>query len=167
MSSRLDRRAPVDALGDSLVDEKTGQFTTWLAARSPRRSFLGTMGRLALVTVGGGAAGLTFWTESAYAVGCGCGVSDSVTCSCLSGDNGCPGATCECGCWSTCDNSEPCYPNRTHWCDCCDTNGCTTDCIGGCGGKPKCCFTKEHHGGCGQIGSDVIRCRMRSCGSAC
>lgn len=151
----------IGVIEETPKDERTQQLTRWVASKTPRRSFLGLAGRLTLAVVGGGAAGLLLWEETAYAGGC-CGASNSVGCKCLTGVNLCPSGTCECGCWTAC--TPQCGALTTHWCDCCDTSGCNTQCISGCNNKPKCCFPKEWRGGCGSRDQTIIRCRHYECG---
>lgn len=145
----------------SPMDEQVAFLTRHIAAKSPRRSFLGKLGRLSLAAVAGSAAAVRLLEETAYGHSSCCGASHSVSCSCLTGVNGCPSGTCECGCWSACDAK--CGDRVTRWCDCCDTSGCTKDCVAGCNNEPKCCFHKPYSGGCGTIGETHVRCRKWSC----
>ena len=154
------------------TDESVEVLTRWLADRTPRRAFLGRIGRGLVASSVGGAAALSLFTERAYAGGCGCYGDVSVSCDCLpGGTNACPSGTCECGCWTTC-TSMCTGCNNTQWCDCCNTSAGTPSCVQGCGpdpGRPKNCFNKEWSGGCGTVNQTQIRCRHWFCstGSAC
>lgn len=161
-------------LGERTPEENVEVWTRWLADRTPRRSFLGKMGRGLVASSVGGAAALGLFAEQAYASGgCGCYGDVSVTCACEYGTDACPTGTCECGCWTSC--SAYCTGcSATQWCDCCNTtSNYTTHCVGGCGpapGYPTNCYTKAQGwpGGCG-TGTSVIRCRYYLCtqGPAC
>ncbi len=156
-------------LADSaLLDRITDRMSRALAARVPRRTFLGKVGRYTAAAAVGGTASTLLWQDSALAA-CGtppCGYSSSVSCQCLFGSpsGACPSNTCECGCWVECNHTRCASPHWTQWCDCCWTstpNRC--DCIGSCSCRPNNCFTKEWGGGCGTINVTVIRCRTFSC----
>ena len=147
------------------ADERVTSWARWLAERSPRRSFLGKAGRGLVASSVGGTAALALFAESAYAGGCGCYGSESVTCGCLTGANTCPSGTCQCGCWTTC--SAFCTGcNNTNWCDCCNQTAHSSYCVSSCGtapGRPSNCFSKEWSGGCSTGHS--IRCRYYYCSS--
>lgn len=143
------------------LDRPVRDMTASLAGRVPRRSFLGRAGRLSIAAAAGSAVALKLWEESAYGHDSCCGASHSVSCSCLTGSNVCPSGTCECGCWVECDGN--CGDRGTQWCDCCDTTGCTKDCVAGCSDNPKCCFHKPYSGGCGTRFETHVRCRIRTC----
>src|SRR5215471_17348082 len=104
-------------------DDAVTWLTRWLAERTPRRSFLGKVGRGLVASAVGGTAALSVFSESALASSC--GYDHSVTCGCLTGHSGCPSGTCECGCWQTCGSRCPCGGsgnNVVNWCDCCSTS---------------------------------------------
>jgi hypothetical protein len=143
------------------VDDYVSQLSKTLARRTPRRSFLGTMGRLTVAAGAGGAvggAGALLWAEpaSATALVCG-GATHSAYCGCSSSTTSCPSGSCQCGCWAVC--TTVCDPVLTYYCDCCVSPSCSCTCP--CG--PRCCFRKEWSGGCGTVGSSKIRCRIRFC----
>jgi hypothetical protein len=142
------------------VDDYVSHVSQALARRTPRRSFLGTMGRLAIAAGAGGAvggAGALLWAEPASATATVCGgATHSAYCGCSSSTTSCPSGSCQCGCWAVCNSV--CTPVLTYYCDCCATSSCSCTCP--CG--PRCCFTKEWSGGCGSS-SSRIRCRIRFC----
>lgn len=146
------------------ADERVTSTTRWLAERTPRRSFLGKVGRGLVASSVGGAAALSLFAETAYAGNCGCNGNVSVSCGCLTGTNLCPSDTCECGCWQTCNQvlCPGCLQN-VNWCDCCNTSAKSSDCVPSCESRPKNCFPKEWSGGCSS--GYTIRCRKYRCGS--
>ena len=161
----------IDGLGPGpTIDDYFGRLSQTLAARTPRRSFLGKLGTITIAagvgTVVGG-AGAALWAEpSSIQAACHDGqtacASTSAYCGCSNTHNAsCPSGTCECGCWLSCPSSTYCGVKTTRFCDCCISNGggCSSSCP--CG--PRCCFTKEWSGGCG-TSSWIIRCRVTSCG---
>jgi len=159
------------ASGNTLIiDGRVERASRWLAERTPRRSFIGYVGRASLAAAGGGALAATLFKETAFAITCGCGGDgNSVTCNCLAGStNSCPNGTCQCGAWVDCNQSAPCYPKKTRYTDCCDLSGCATQCVDGCGQYPKCCNKREHSAGtCGVVNQTIIRCRLRECLTNC
>ncbi len=171
------------------IDRLTSIMVRSVAARFPRRSFLGRVGIYTTAAAVGGTSSALLWKESALAAPLVCtsrtcggntytspccwdGVAactaDSVQCQCLSGDAGCPSDTCECGCWIACDNSMCAFPDSVHWCDCCELAGtppssrCTS--ATNCSCHVTDCYPKEHCGStCGTCGSRIIRCRHWTC----
>jgi hypothetical protein len=152
------------------VESATERATRWIAARSPRRSFLGKVGRAMLVSAAGGVGSAVLWQESAQSVP-DCDINGhSVRCVCLTGSNSCPSGTCECGSWGSCPGEgdlTPCSPQITFWHDCCDLSGCTSACVDDCGRGTthKCYYKKPYPGGCGTVNVSVIRCRYYACSS--
>ena len=149
-----------DLPSESFFDISLSRMSRVLAARSPRRSFIGRVGRLT-VAAGAGAVGTILWADPALAARCwngsnSCnGATESAICGCrTSGTGGCPSGTCECGCWNAC--TKFCNAVLTQLCDCCQSGTPTCACSPG---RPKFCFPKEWSGGCGTVGSTVIRCR--------
>ena len=155
---------------ETRAESATEGVTRWIAGRSPRRSFLGTIGRVMLVSATGAAGSTALWEESAQAVPL-CGINGhSVRCYCLTGSNSCPSGTCECGYWGACPGQGDitfCSPKITYWHDCCDLDGCSSACVDDCGRGTmhSCYYHKEYSGGCGTINVSVIRCRYWSCSS--
>src|SRR5216683_741281 len=155
-------------LGESvLLDRITDRMSRALAARVPRRAFLGKVGRYAAAAAVGGTASTLLWQDSALAA-CGtppCGWGESVSCECLFGISRCPSNTCECGCWNECNPGRCPSPQFTKWCDCCWTttpNPC--GCIMSCSCRPNNCFTKTWpDGNCGTINVTKVRCRHFTC----
>jgi hypothetical protein len=151
----------------SRVDEYFGRVSQALAIRTPRRSFLGKLGSLTIAAGAGGAvagAGTALWAEpSSILASCWDGrtacAAESAYCGCSSATTTCPSGTCECGCWSKC-TSRCTGGHVTLFCDCCLSPG---SCGSSCPCGPRCCFTKEWGGGCGNS-SYIIRCRVRRCG---
>lgn len=147
---------------DNGADKRVSNWTRWLAGRTPRRSFLGRAGRGLVASSVGGTAALAVFAESAYAANCGCCCSESVSCGCLTGTNGCPSGTCECGSWITCGTQ--CGHNAMYWHDCCNESYHSSYCDGGCSNRPVNCFSKEWSGGC--TTGYTIRCRYYRCDSS-
>jgi len=180
-----------DTADRDTLDRLTHAMSRRLATRYPRRSFLGRVGRYATAAAVGGTASAMLWQDSAIAklaaaprtctsrtcngtnhtspcchdskAACS---SESVTCSCLTGSNLCPSGTCQCGCWTVCDNSRCTFPNSSMFCDCCETGSPpASSCHSGCSCTVSSCFTKEWSNppGCGTVGTTVIRCRELFC----
>src|SRR5215471_8152584 len=148
---------------ETILDRASTSMTRATASYFPRRSFFGKVGRYTVAAAIGAAAPAILWPDAAYATtGCWdngggtCNGQDSVTCGCLTGFNGCPSGTCQCGCWAACDSSRCPFPASVQFCDCCHPNGVT---------PPTSCFKKEHPSptGCGSVGRNIIRCRSFTC----
>jgi len=158
---------------ETALDRASTLMTRATASYFPRRSFFGKVGRYTVAAAIGIAAPSILWPDAAYATtgcwdggGASCNGQNSVTCGCLTGVNTCPSDTCQCGCWAACDSSKCPFPASVQFCDCCHQNGVTphSSCASAaCSHKPTNCFRKEHPGGCGSVGQNVIRCRMYSC----
>ena len=134
-----------------------------IARRTSRRSFLGRVGRTAVV-LSLGSAGVMLREEPAWAscgdcIGNCCG-SDSIFCFNLpGGQNACPSGTCECGSWTEADSHCPAGFKR--FTDCCGNCASGKDCA--CiNGTPTCCRHKTHSGGCDGC-SSFIKCRIVAC----
>jgi hypothetical protein len=126
-----------------------------LAIRVSRRSFLGTLGRGAVVATIGGVASSVILEGEAQAHSCGCS-GCSVHCQTLTGNNRCPNNTSVCGCWCIADSG---CANYKEWCDCCGDTYCQNhprQCING---NPSCCNHRFY-----STTSDVhIACRRYRC----
>jgi hypothetical protein len=150
--------------GDPLIDRLASGASRAMAARLPRRSFLGKVGRFSMAAFAGGAASVLLGQESALAGACGCCCADSVSCHCLTGHNECPSSTCECGCWNACDNYRCSFPNSTHWCDCCNTSsGHSARCVSRCSNRPSNCNPIAHTNNARCNPGYTIRCRKYTC----
>jgi hypothetical protein len=145
----------------TVLDQHLGEVSRRLASRTPRRSFIGRVGRLA-VAAGAGGVGALLWADPALAVTCHDGrtscnnLTYSAWCGC--NNSTCPSGSCECGCWYVCDGA--CSPRLTKYCDCCQSGTSTCACSPA---RPKYCFPKQYAGGCGTVRVSVIRCRYRRC----
>jgi hypothetical protein len=164
------------------IDRLAATVSRALAARFPRRSFFGKVGRYATAAAVGGTASALLWQDSALAGIKSCGAvvcngvtytspccwdgkagctDDSVTCECLRGFNSCPTNCCECGCWIARDNSRCSYPHSIQYCDCCNYNQLSSSCVSSCSCHNKDCFPKTYAGGCSP--GFAVRCRVYSC----
>jgi hypothetical protein len=137
-----------------------------LARRLSRRGAFGTVGRVAIATLGGGVLAEGLLAEPA-AASASCSTNESIPCDCLSGgNNSCPSGTTQGGCWIACVSGLCGGTHAAQFCDCC----------GGCSGLP--CSTKTNchtwnHGLCsccfnaalGAYCSDnhFSKCRTYSC----
>jgi hypothetical protein len=146
---------------DSPLDGYVARVSQVVARRTPRRSFLGIVGRVAMVGAATSTATL-LWDEPAFAATCHDGrracASESALCGCSgSASSSCPSGTCECGCWNACTSH--CGGGVfTKFCDCCISSG---SCGSSCPCGPRCCFLKEWSGGC--TATRIIRCRHFTC----
>ncbi len=170
----------------SRLSRSTGHVATEVASRISRRSFIGRVGKLALVTAGGSAV-LAFLADPAYALLCNCEGPDcsndcgngrpdpggcdqfshSVTCAALGFSGVCPNTTVQCGFWF-CYSCSACGGGTRKWTDCCETghhcdNQSDCDCIKDVDDKkrPTCCHRRcydQQHQAC-----DYIRCRFADC----
>jgi hypothetical protein len=112
----------------TILEGLASQTARRMAARISRRSFVGRAGLGLVAASMGGAGTALLFPEVAEAHTCpsGCNCSESVTCVALTGVNGCPSGTCECGCWTVSDCTRcPGQPNCVKsWCDCCGGTYC-------------------------------------------
>lgn len=140
------------------LEDFSESITRHLAMRISRRSFLGRLGRGAIVASVGAASGTVILAGEALAhtppAGCG---GCSVHCSQLTGNNRCPTGTALCGCW--CISGAGCA-NYKEWCDCCGDSYCSgpgrRQCIGG---SPSC----YNHRVYSSTGDTHIACRRSRC----
>lgn len=166
---------------DSRVVRMTQSAARSLASRTSRRSFIGRIGRTAVLAATTGAFLGTVGVEEGLAhhwggcgscqnppIGGGCCGQNTIGCANLTGSNSCPGNTCNCGCWTITVSSSTCASRRREWCDCCggcaDGSNCNCITVGGVP-HPTCCRHKEWNDGC-QGCAKHIKCRRHRCVAA-
>jgi hypothetical protein len=175
--------------GPSLIETAASGIAKGVASRYSRRSFVGHLGRVAIVLTGSG-AGVGLLASPASALQCdgcdpdcaqGCGNGNcpcstcghSVTCKGLTGTGGrCPSNTFACGSWVCSCPSCP-SPHLRRWTDCCGTGQCNgganCHCHSDVDGRsrPTCCYTKCYKtgngGGAGTCSDAYIVCRFEKC----
>jgi hypothetical protein len=171
-------------VNESLVLNATRRFSSVVATRSSRRSFIGRAGRFAFVLAAGGAMATRF-ADPALALMCDCagpgcntGCSGdrsktcdvgghSVSCKGLTGTGGeCPNCTVPCGVW-TCGCSS-CASGTRIWTDCCAncdqcSSGSSCRCVRDTDmvTRKTCCFRHCYQGG--QSDCHFIVCRFEQC----
>lgn len=178
----------MEGQGASLLGSAAGSLAKGAAAKLSRRSFLGKVGRYALVAAGSTAAiGFLASPAQAHCLGfdCGCGgrpcdagcgsgrgcpsctnCSHSVTCQGLTGTGGqCPARSSTCGSW-TCSCND-CPSGLREWVDCCsDPGGDPERCVGD--SSCQCVTDTDGHGdGCTRPTCCYRKCYPGGSISAC
>jgi hypothetical protein len=139
-----------------------------LANRTPRRSFLGLVGRASFATLGGSFLTL-LWQESASATHCRAGPPATCLCSNARGSNACYSCDCKGGYWLTCNCTNPRRFRRYR--DCCANRTCCGSCRtpSGCS-NPICCNESPYCHSCHPAEScgsqqTITHCVLSSCTS--
>jgi hypothetical protein len=154
------RRRPDQLTGEdggSLFDAAGRRWSSFLAQRFDRRSFIAQMGKGGVaLAVGSTVAALDAPLATAHTNPC--GQPNSVTCNTIIGQNQCPAGSCSCGYWDC--YAPPCPSGLTRWHDCC--GGCDSGCY--CiNDHPICCNHRAYTQGCLSGQSPHIKCRHYSC----
>lgn len=148
----------------SLLESSSDAFARRLAQRVSRRSFLGRVGKGAIVAATAGVAGVALLDVGAFAHVNPCQETCSISCESLPGHNAnsCPGSTNTCGCWCINVSSVCGATGIREWCDCCGDNYCqgNRQCVEGTDNRTHpSCYNHDAYG----PGSEHIACRRHHC----
>jgi hypothetical protein len=152
----------------TFFDATAERLSRRLARGYSRRSLLAQFGRGAVALSVGTAAYTVVEGEDlaqAHIVGCPCFQCNNnvISCNDYWGQNQCPGGTCGCGWWTTCE-ATPCSTRKV-WSDCCSDGSSSSPCGQGAfcyKGYPICFFHKSYGCGCGTSAAHVV-CRRWYC----
>lgn len=156
------------------VSEVTQAMSEGLARRLSRRGVFGTVGRVAIATLGGGLIAESLLSQPA-AASASCSTNESIPCDCLTGNNSCPSGSTLGGCWVACVSGLCGGTHAAKFCDCCggcSGLGCTTktNCHSWNTGRCSCCFnaaagaycSDNHYSKCRTYGCTPITCSASS-----